>query len=37
VYDLEVVAANFAQGYDAEELRSGITAASELLDAMGLE
>ena len=37
VYDLEVVAANFAQGYDAEELREGIFAASGLLDAMGLK
>ena len=36
VYDLEVVAANFAQGYDAEELREGILAASGLLDEMGL-
>ncbi|MGE4337969.1 MAG: sugar phosphate isomerase/epimerase family protein [Pigmentiphaga sp.] len=36
VFDLEVVPANFAQGYDEETLRRGITAASALLDSMGL-
>lgn len=36
VFDLEVVAANFAQGYDELTLRKGIVAASNLLDEMGV-
>lgn len=36
VFDLEVVAANFAQGYDEPTLRKGIAAASKLLDEMGI-
>ena len=35
VFDLEVVAANFAAGCDEETLRAGISAASALLDAVG--
>ncbi len=37
VFDLEVVAANFAQGYDEETLRRGINAASALLDDLGIQ
>ena len=36
VFDLEVVAANLAQGCDEPALRNGIEAASELLDSMGI-
>lgn len=36
VFDLEVVPANFAQGYDEPTLRKGIEAASALLDSMGI-
>jgi sugar phosphate isomerase/epimerase len=36
VFDLEVVAANFAAGHDEQTLRKGIEAASSLLDAMGI-
>lgn len=36
VFDLEVVAANFAQGWDEPTLRKGIMAASDLLDSMGV-
>ena len=36
VFDLEVVAANFAAGHDEPTLRQGITAASRLLDELGI-
>ena len=36
VFDLEVVAANFAAGCDEQVLRKGILAASDLLDSMGI-
>lgn len=36
VFDLEVVPANFAEGYDEPTLRAGIAAASALLDRLGI-
>lgn len=36
VFDLEVVPANFAAGYDEPTLRAGVLAASRLLDELGI-
>lgn len=36
VFDLEVVPANFAQGFDEATMRRGIASASALLDEMGI-